>query len=305
MPGDRTEHHRPVGAAAAAQPVAVGRDRVDGRGADRARVGLAVLARRARRRRARRCRCPAPARRGRRPRGCRPARPRRAPSGSRARGRRTRRWESVVISSSPSFSADMTAAGAVWPRPQIDASCMTRARSSSRPRSTSGRGAAGEPGERLLLADGADPARHALPARLVAEERGDAPQRPGQVGGAVEDEDDAGAERGPDLAGAFEGERHVELVGQHEPARRAAEQDRPQVIGRPARERQQLAQGGAERHLVHARHGDRAGDAEQLRPGGPPAADLRERGTADGEDLEDVVERLHVVDHRGARRTGR
>ena len=143
------------------------------------------------------------------------------------------------------------------------------------------RRAAGQPGQRLLLAHGADPARHALPARLVAEERGDPAQRRGEVGDGVEGEHDARPERGPDLAGALQGERDVELVGQHEPARRAAEQHRPQLAAHPAGQREQLAQGGAERHLVDAGDVHRARDAEQLRAGRAPAADRRERGAAD------------------------
>src|SRR6185369_10196212 len=67
----------------------------------------------------------------------------------------------------------------------------------------------------------------------------------------------------------------------------------------PAGQHEQLAQRGAEVHLVHARRVHRAGDAEQLRAGGAPRPDRGERGTADREDLQDVVERLHVVDDRG------
>ena len=49
--------------------------------------------------------------------------------------------------------------------------------------------------QRLFLPDRADPARHALPARLVAEERGDAQDEVAQVDGVVEHHDDAGSER--------------------------------------------------------------------------------------------------------------
>ena len=46
------------------------------------------------------------------------------------------------------------------------------------------------PRERLLLADGADAAGHALAARLVAEERRDAHSFQRQVDGLVEGHDD-------------------------------------------------------------------------------------------------------------------
>ena len=48
-----------------------------------------------------------------------------------------------------------------------------------------------EPRERLLLAHGADAAGHALAARLVAEERGEAQQQPRHVDRLVEHEHDA------------------------------------------------------------------------------------------------------------------
>ncbi len=55
-----------------------------------------------------------------------------------------------------------------------------------------------QPHERLLLAHGADPARHALPAALVAEEARDAHEQRTEVDGVVEREDDARAERRAD-----------------------------------------------------------------------------------------------------------
>ena len=62
--------------------------------------------------------------------------------------------------------------------------------------------AAGDAMQRLFLAHGADPARHALPARLVAEERGDAQQRSREVDRVVEHHDDAGARASPAAARA-------------------------------------------------------------------------------------------------------
>ena len=98
----------------------------------------------------------------------------------------------------PARSALSIADDAVWPRPQIDASRIALAEvAEQRELLVEGpeRAAGGEPGEQLLLADGPDAARDALAARLVAEERGDPAEGVGEVGGLVEDEDHAGAER--------------------------------------------------------------------------------------------------------------
>ena len=116
-----------------------------------------------------------------------------------------------------------------------------------------------EPREQLLLADGADPARDALAARLVAEELGDPAERVDHVGGLVEDHDDAGAERRADRAGRLERQRRVERVRADEDAGRAAEQDGLQGFGRrhAAGELQQLAERRPELDLVDARAGRR------------------------------------------------
>src|SRR5204862_1667838 len=55
-----------------------------------------------------------------------------------------------------------------------------------------------EAGQELFLADGPDPAGHALATRFVAEEAGDPGQRADHVGGLVEDEHDARAKGRPD-----------------------------------------------------------------------------------------------------------
>ena len=64
---------------------------------------------------------------------------------------------------------------AVWPRPQIDASRIawpiSRRRASSSSRGSPAASAAGQARQQLLLAHRPDPARDALAARLVAEER--------------------------------------------------------------------------------------------------------------------------------------
>ena len=94
--------------------------------------------------------------------------------------------------------ADSIALDAVWPRPQIEASRMhwpTSAISASSRVDAAERRAREQARERLLLAHGADAAGHALAARLVAEERGDAHQHARQVDRVVEHEHDARAER--------------------------------------------------------------------------------------------------------------
>ena len=77
--------------------------------------------------------------------------------------------------------ADSIALDAVWPRPQIEASriacpisAISASSSSTVPRVRPDQ----QPRERLLLAHGADAARHALAAALVAEERRDDHQQP-------------------------------------------------------------------------------------------------------------------------------
>ena len=115
-------------------------------------------------------------------------------------------------------------------------------------------GAVREAREELLLAHGADPAGDALPARLVAEEGGDPPERADEVGGLVEDHDDTGAEGRPDRAGPLERQRHVERVRAHEDAGGAAEQDRPDraAARHAAAELEELAKRRPERDLVDA-----------------------------------------------------
>src|SRR6185312_4290995 len=66
-----------------------------------------------------------------------------------------------------------------------------------------------------------------------------------------------------------------------------------------ARERDQVAQRGAEGHLVDARLRDRAAETEQLGARRLLGADLRERRAALEHDERDVGQRLHVVDHGG------
>ncbi len=153
--------------------------------------------------------------------------------------------------------ADSIADDAVWPRPQIDASRIawpiSRSSASSSSREPDPR-AGRQAGQQLLLADGPDPARDALAARLVAEELGDPAERVDQVGGLVEDHDHARPERRAGGPSRLEGQRHVERVGPDEDARRAAEQDRPDraVAGHAAGELDQVAQRRPELDLVDA-----------------------------------------------------
>src|SRR5262249_55415590 len=77
-----------------------------------------------------------------------------------------------------------------------------------------------QPGGQLLLADAADPAWDALPARLVAEELGDPPEGVHEVDGLVEDHDHARPERRARGARRLEGERQVQRLRADEHAGR-------------------------------------------------------------------------------------
>ena len=178
----------------------------------------------------------------------------------------------------------------------MDASRITCATSPERVQLVVVRPAGGEPLQRLLLADRADAARHALPARLVAEELGDAQQRGHELRLVVVDDHDARAERDARGARVLVRELQVELVRADERAGGAAEQHR--LHGPGAREVEQLAQRRAERQLVEPRPLDAAGEAEEARARRAFRAGLRVLGAADAEHLEHVEERLDVV-HRG------
>ncbi len=193
--------------------------------------------------------------------------------------------------------ADSMALGAVWPSPQMLASRITLARSRNSWRSPA-RGLRGEAGEDLLLAHGADAARHALPARLVAEERRDPAQLVDQVDRVVEHEHDARAERRAGGPSALHRQRQIEVVGTDEAAGRAAQQDRLEAgaAAHAARQLEQLAQRGAELDLEHAGPGDRARHAEQLATLRPLGAERGVRRPTAGHDRHDVDERLDVVD---------
>ena len=211
----------------------------------------------------------------------------------------------------PARTALSIADEAVWPRPQIEASRIawpiSARRCSSSARDPFGR-ARREPGQELLLADRADPAGHALAARLVAEERGDPAQRAGEVDRLVEDHDHPGSERRIDRPGAFERQRRVERLGSDEDPGRPAEQDRPDRLrpwptpaaaGTPPASSSSCAQGRPERDLVDSRPGDVAGEAEELRPGRAFGPDRGIGRAAVAQDQRNVGERLDVVDRGG------
>src|SRR5206468_1012103 len=138
----------------------------------------------------------------------------------------------------------------------------------------------------LLLALRAHAARHALAARLVAEEAGDAEEDLPHVRGVVEQHHRARAERGADAAHSLEAQRHVDLLRREERPRRAAKQDRLHRSPRrqAAGHLDEATQGRPHRHLIDARAQDLPRDAEEPRVG-ELAAD----------DLEHVDQRLHVV----------
>ena len=131
----------------------------------------------------------------------------------------------------------------------------------------------------LLLAHGADAARHALPARLVAEELRDPQQRRHELRVVVVDDHDARPERHAGGARVLVRELQVEQVGADERAGRAAEQHR--LHGAGARELEQLAQRRAERQLVEPRPLDAAGEAEEPGARRPFGAGLGVLGAAD------------------------
>src|SRR5438046_6788077 len=78
----------------------------------------------------------------------------------------------------------------------------------------------------LLLADGADTARNALPARFSSKKRGDACEDIGHINGFIKNHDYTRSHSRTDGASCFEGERDIQFVGADEHARSAAEQDR-------------------------------------------------------------------------------
>ena len=118
----------------------------------------------------------------------------------------------------------------------------------------------GEALDRLLLTHGADSARHALAARLVAEEGCDLLQLVDHVDVLIVDHHHAGPEREPGVPRRLVVEHEVEVARPGEAARRAAEQHRLQLGAgaHAAGELDQLPEGDAELDLVHARTGDRA-----------------------------------------------
>ena len=146
-------------------------------------------------------------------------------------------WSRVPMR--PSLTADCTRrqrglAEAADRRVPGDRADVGQQRELGRGRARRGRRRA-QPGHQLLLADGADPAGHALAAGLVAEEPGDPAQQVRHRDGVVEHQHHAGAEGRARRAHPLEGQRHVERVRADEHAGRAAEQHRLQRAGRRPR----------------------------------------------------------------------
>ena len=162
------------------------------------------------------------------------------------------------------------------------------------------RRAAGQPAQRLLLAHRADPAGHALPARLVAEERGDAAQRcrSGRRS-VVEGQHHAGPERGarsrgcPRRSAARRARRAATKAPAAPPSSTAA-----QLAAHPAGQRRAARAGWCRTAPRRRRGRARAPETQNsLRAGRALRADRGERRAADGEDLQHVEQRLDVVDH--------
>src|SRR5439155_13978803 len=140
--------------------------------------------------------------------------------------------------------------------------------------------------EQLFLTDGAHAARYALPARLVAEERGDAHEHIGHVRALVERNDGADAE--PRRV-----QRLVELVAGENTSRGAADQRGAQVsLPHPAGALHELTDRRAEPDLVRSGLRHVTGDARELRLGGA------EYIGAFDEDAQHVHQGLDVVDER-------
>ena len=175
----------------------------------------------------------------------------------------------------------------------------TSAMSASSPSTPPARLSRDETGQRLLLAHRADPARDALAARLVAEERGDAHQEPRQVDGLVEHEHDPRAERRPGRARALERQRHVEVVrarGSLRPHRRAAPPGAPARRGRRRRGRARRASVAPKRTSYVPGRSTCPETQRSFVPVEPSVPVPANDGPGAEDDVEHVDERLDVVD---------
>ena len=116
---------------------------------------------------------------------------------------------------------------------------------------------------------GPDPARHALAARLVAEEPQHVRRGREQVGALGHHHQRAGAEHRAGLGQRVEVEPHVEVVGAEEVRRRAAGLHGGRAAAPPATPPARSSRsrdGGAHRHAVDAGPLDVPGDGEELQP---------------------------------------
>lgn len=78
--------------------------------------------------------------------------------------------------------------------------------------------------QRLHLANGADAARYALTATLLAEENGDSQEDPFKIDTVVKQHDDSRSEHGTNRACALESQRRIEFLWRDESPSRAAQQ---------------------------------------------------------------------------------
>ena len=175
-------------------------------------------------------------------------------------------------------SADSMALEAVWPRPQMEASRIACPSSWSSVTSE-----ATEPSGRSVASRWSSSSWRTVPTRQGTHWPHDSSRKNWAIRRriwrrstrVVERHHHRRAERGADGARPLEGQGDVELVGPHEGAGRAAEQDGLQAStsSDSAGQVEQLAQGDPERRLVDAGALHMAGDAEELGAGRALGAD--------------------------------
>ena len=161
--------------------------------------------------------------------------------------------------------------------------------------------AVGHPGQHPPHPPGAFAARRALAAALVFVEIGDARDRPDQVGRLVHHDDGGGAEAGAQLAEAVEVHRGVDdLLGRHHADRRAAGNDRLEIVPAAANAAAMALDQFAERnpHRLFDVAGplDVTGDAEQLGADIVGPADAGEPRRAAPQDIGSNRDGFDIVD---------
>src|SRR5262249_48726072 len=143
--------------------------------------------------------------------------------------------------------------------------------------------------------------RYTLAAGLVTEELRDAAEDGDERLLVVEHHHDARAKRSSDLARVLEGQRHRDLVGRDEHARRAAEQHGldPTAPANAAGLGDERVELHAERLFIEAGALHMAGQAEEPRARRPLRAGPAILRGAQRDNGQYVEQRLHVVDARG------